>query len=165
MIAYLTEILPPARRGMLILIVVACASLGPPAGIFLVRWLGSTHPMGFEAWRWGFIVGGIGAAAAGAAFAFLPESPRWLVANGQAPSAERGCRKFERSMIPWRPVGGLRARSKPLAAPAIATQSGGFTRRFLLLGALFFLSPWTTTAFPLLSGAVLVAKGFNLSST
>jgi putative MFS transporter len=165
MIAYLTEILPPARRGMLILIVVACASLGPPAGIFLVRWLGSTHPMGFEAWRWGFIVGGIGAAAAGAAFAFLPESPRWLVANGQATSAERGCRKFERSMIPWRPVGGLRARSKPLAAPAIATQSGGFTRRFLLLGALFFLSPWTTTAFPLLSGAVLVAKGFNLSST
>ncbi len=74
MIVYLTEILPPARRGMLILMVVACASFGPPAGIFLVRWLGSTHPMGFEAWRWGFIVGGMGAAAAGAAFAFLPES-------------------------------------------------------------------------------------------
>jgi len=165
MIAYLTEILPPARRGMLILIVVACASFGPPAGIFLVRWLGSTHPMGFEAWRWGFIVGGMGAAAAGAAFAFLPESPRWLVANGQAPRAESGCQKFERSMILWRPGGGLRTRSQPFARPAIAMQSGSFTRRFLLLGTLFFLSPWTTAAFPLLSGAVLVAKGFNLSST
>jgi putative MFS transporter len=165
MIAYLTEILPPARRGMLILMVVACASFGPPAGIFLVRWLGSAHPMGFEAWRWGFIVGGMGAAAGGAAFAFLPESPRWLVANGQALGAESACRKFERSKILWQPGDGLRARSKPLAAPAIATQSGSFARRFLLLGALFFLSPWTTAAFPLLSGAALVAKGFNMSST
>jgi putative MFS transporter len=165
MIAYLTEILPPARRGMLILMVVACASLGPPAGIFLVRWLGSTHPMDFEAWRWGFIVGGLGAAAAGAAFAFLPESPRWLVASGQAPDAESAWRKFERSMILWQPGGGLRAHYKPLAPPASAMQSGSFTRRFLLVGALFFLSPWTTAAFPLLSGAVLVAKGFNLSST
>jgi putative MFS transporter len=165
MVAYLTEILPPARRGMLILMVVACASFGPPAGIFLVRWLGSTHPMGFEAWRWGFIVGGMGAATGGAAFAFLPESPRWLVANGHAAVAESRCRKFERSMILWQPGEGLRTRSRPLAPPAIATPSESLTRRFLLLGALFFLSPWTTAAFPLLSGAVLVARGFNLSST
>jgi putative MFS transporter len=107
----------------------------------------------------------MGAAAGGAAFAFLPESPRWLLADGQAPGAESACREFERSMILWQPGAGLRARSKPLAPPAIATESESFTRRFLLLGALFFLSPWTTAAFPLLSGAVLVAKGFNLSST
>jgi MFS transporter, putative metabolite:H+ symporter len=39
-------------------------------------------------------------------------------------------------------------------------------RAYLLLAAsLFFLSPWATTAFPLLSGPVFLEKGINLSAT
>jgi len=48
MIAYLTEILRPARRGMLILDVVVAPLSGPLPRIFLVRWL-ADHPMAFEA--------------------------------------------------------------------------------------------------------------------
>jgi putative MFS transporter len=35
----------------------------------------------------------------------------------------------------------------------------------LLVGALFFLSPWSIVAFPLLSGALLIDKGVRLSDT
>jgi putative MFS transporter len=42
---------------------------------------------------------------------------------------------------------------------------GQHRRRAVLLSALYFLSPWATIGFPLLSGAVLVEKGFKVADS
>jgi putative MFS transporter len=44
MVAYLSDALPPARRGMLILICGAIGFLGAPGVIFLIRWLTPLSP-------------------------------------------------------------------------------------------------------------------------
>ena len=38
-------------------------------------------------------------------------------------------------------------------------------RRWTIIAILFFLSPWASAGFPLLSGAALIAKGFKLDDT
>jgi len=55
--------------------------------------------MGLEIGGWDSLLEEWGCRQAGAAFAFLQESPRGFVANGQAPTAESGCRKLELAMM------------------------------------------------------------------
>ncbi len=164
MISYLTDQLPPRQRGMLIFVTAGLAALGPPIGIFLVRWLTPLQPLGIEAWRWGFIVGAVGSGLVGLMFGLLPESARWLQARGRHADAVAVCERFERSRA-------VRAAAQP-AAPAMpgvvtANDEAPPLRRgqLVLIALLFLLSPWTTIAFPLLNGAVLSLKGFTLADT
>jgi MFS transporter, putative metabolite:H+ symporter len=166
-IAYLTDLLPPRQRGKLIFVMAAFATLGPVAGVFLVRWLAPLQVLGLEAWRWGFIAGGAGAALVGVLFRVLPESPRWLQARGHHARAEHALHAFERSPA-WsaaaaegRPAPD-QVRRKAQDLPAQGRQGRG---AWPIVAALFFLSPWATVAFPLLTGAVLMQKGFKLSDT
>lgn len=160
-IAYLTDVMPPGRRGMLIMIVAGLAALGPLGVIFLVRWLTPLQPLGLEAWRWAFLVGTVGSLIGGIAFLKLPESPRWLDARGRNREAEAACAAFERS-------------GTFLASPAMpaasakddANETPPFDRRrFVVLSVIYFLAPWAVVAFPLLMGAVLIEKGFQLSDS
>lgn len=158
-IAYLTDLVPASRRGMLIFTTVAFAALGPPAGIFLVRHLTPLQPMGLEAWRWGFIVGGAGTVVVGLLFRLLPESPRWLQARGRPAQAEAAYAAFERSRTVIAAVP---------RAPAVVPDADPVRprpRQQAVIAAIFLLSPWATVAFPILSGAVLAQKGFRLSDT
>jgi putative MFS transporter len=159
-IAYLTDLVPPTRRGMLIFATVAFAALGPPAGIFLVRHLTPLQPMGLEAWRWGFIVGGAGTAVVGLLFRLLPESPRWLQARGRPVQAEAAYAAFaqSRTMIAAAPRG-------PAPAADDAEAVHPLPRQQAVIAAIFLLSPWATVAFPILSGAVMAQKGYRLSDT
>src|SRR5205814_10254967 len=86
--------------------------------------------------------------------------------------AEAICRRFEQS----KPLGARRLQAPidptavPSSRPAIPatfrSPSGRRHRlRFFLLGALFFLSPWPTIGFPLLSGVVLIEQGFRVSDS
>ena len=83
MIAYLTDISPIGRRGLVVFLVCAIAYLAPPAAIFGLRWLTVSRPFGVEAWRWPLAAGGVLAAFVSFAFLYLPEGPRWLLASGQ----------------------------------------------------------------------------------
>lgn len=159
-ITYLTDLLPAGRRGPFMMVTIALATLGPTAGIFLVRTLTPLQPMGLEAWRWGFIAGGAGSGLAGILFFLLPESPRWLAARLRVAEADRECLRFERSPA-W-----LAPAPPALPAPA-ATKTDVVVpkRSWPLAAALSFLSPWSTVAFPLLSGAILAQKGFKVTDT
>jgi putative MFS transporter len=88
MITYLTDTLPAKVRGRLIMVTVAIAYLGPPATIFLMRWLTPLAPLGLEGWRWVIGIDGLGALLAGLLFLSLPEAARWrqptAVPAGQA---------------------------------------------------------------------------------
>jgi putative MFS transporter len=97
MAAYLSDVMPPVRRGTLIMIGAAIGFLGAPAVIFLIRWLTPLQPLGFEGWRWALVIGAVGCAAVGVLLLSLPESPRWLAAMGRHEEAEAACRRFERS--------------------------------------------------------------------
>jgi putative MFS transporter len=171
MVAYLSDVLPPARRGMLILVSGAIGFLGAPAVIFLIRWLTPLQPFGLEGWRWALILGAMGSAAVGAVFLLLPESPRWLAAAGRHAAADAVCRRFEQSSaIASAPAVAPNAEIK---TPADQQQKQSFWStagrqhrlRAVLLASLYFLGPWATIGFPVLSGAVLVEKGFRVADS
>lgn len=159
MIAYLTDLLPPGRRGSLIFVTVAIGTLGPGMGVFLVRELVAAQPLGLEGWRWGFVFGGLGAGVVGLLLRALPESPRWLQARGRYAEADAACLRFEQARKLMADLPFIPATPGAMVAPMASW------RRWPLLATLFFLSPWSTTAFPLLSGAILAQKGFRLSDT
>lgn len=163
-IAYLTDMLPPQRRASLIFLSLTPALLGPPAAIFMVRWLAPLQPLELEGWRWGFLVGSACAVVSALSFLALPESPRWLLARGRKEQAEAVLRGFERSAtvfaMPSRSAVAASAPSNLAAAPLPVSPR----RRWLAVVGLFSLSPWATIAFPLLTGAVLAQRGFKLDA-
>jgi MFS transporter, putative metabolite:H+ symporter len=160
-IAYLSDLLPPARRGGLIVITGALSALGAPAMLFLMRWLTPLQPLGFDGWRWLLVAGGISAGIIALLFRLLPESPRWLAAVGRGDEADAVCRQFERraDTLPAPTVPALALRPEPPLSPS------AFRRRMTLLTGLYFLGPWAIAAFPMLSGAVMVAKGIHVSDS
>ena len=143
--------------------VVAFASLGGPLGILCIRGLENTG-LPLEPWRRVFLLGSLGAFASALAFYYVPESPRWLASKGRIARAELAVRQFEQSQR------ASLTRPRPTAvaprAPISRMETSKLlTSQVLLLGVLFFLGPWTTTGFSILSGATYIAKGFNLHDT
>jgi putative MFS transporter len=163
MFTYLTEILPPAKRDRLCALLVAFASLGGPLGILCIRGLENTG-LPLEPWRWVFLLGSLGAFASALALYYVPESPRRLASKGRiarAGHAVRQCEQSQRASLTGpRPTAvAPRAPISRMETPKLLTS------QMLLLSVLFFLRPWTTTGFPLLSGATFIAKGCNLHDT
>lgn len=158
MIAFLTDILPPARRGSAVFATVAIGYLGPPAIIFFVRGLGPASPLGLEAWRWAFLIAGAGAAICALLFVRVPESARWLISKGRLAEARRSIDRFTTS-----PAVASAAAAAPAVtvAPTGTMTNGDFLRRAIFLVIAYFLTPWATSGFTVLSGAVLVQKGIN----
>jgi putative MFS transporter len=162
-IAYLTDIMPPRQRGMIIMIVSGLAALGPVGIIFFIRWLTPIVPFGIEGWRWAFLLGAVGSAVIAIVMRWLPESPRWLAAQGRHAEAEAAIANFEKSAVafPVTPVPVVEAAPK-----ADNASVEPFSRRkFAVLSGIYFLAPWAVVAFPLLMGAVLIEKGFKLSDS
>ncbi|WP_069306128.1 MFS transporter [Methylobrevis pamukkalensis] len=162
-IAFLTDLMPARRRGLLIMTVSGLAATGPMAMIFLVRWLTPIEPLGIEAWRWAFLLGSAGSLVVAIAFFYLPESPRWLSAKGRAAEAEAALARFRHA----RPIG---AAECPLpaasgASPERIEDTPFDWPRFSRLGFIYFAAPWATVAFPVLMGAVLIERGFKLSDS
>ncbi|MDL2406946.1 MFS transporter [Rhizobium calliandrae] len=158
MFAYLTDILPAARRGKLAVASTAIGYIGPPTFIFLVRSLGESSPLGIEAWRWGFWIAGAGSLLCFFLFICLPESPRWLAMKGRLPEMEQALEKFRRSAVM---LASMPPRPGRKDAPA-EVKDGPVLGRAISLVALYFLSPWAAVGFTVLSGAVLVQKGINV---
>jgi len=164
-ISYMADVVPPRSRGMLMFGGLSLATLGPPAAVFLVRSVPPAMPWGSEAWRWGLLAGACGGVVIAALFACLPESPRWLAARGKPSDADAMFRRFEFSRLMTR----LAFRAN--GSQAVTVHSLGVekhtrqARHWVCVGGLFVLSPWSTATFPVLVGAVLGQKGFNLSDT
>jgi putative MFS transporter len=167
MIAYLTEIGPPATRGSLIFLACAVAYLVPPGAVFMIRWLTPLAPLGVEGWRWPFIATGVCALGAAGAFAYIPESPRWLLSKRLVSAAISAADRFESSRI-------LRRRTserpppppnRPHGQKALGLPDRRLRHPFLFVSGMYFLHPWATSAFPLLTGPVLLDRGIGLTDT
>ncbi|WP_267422451.1 MFS transporter [Methylobacterium sp. GC_Met_2] len=159
----LAEVMPPRRRGAMLMICAGIGFLGGSAVIMLVQILAPVAPLGIEAWRWALILGAGLAALAAVLFAFLPESPRWLAAAGRPVEAQEACRRFMNSTrsqstaLTGEPPASPNARTPAGEAPAM--------RRITLFIALYALAPWATLGFPLLSAVVLLEKGFKVEQS
>ncbi len=165
--AYLSDMLPPLRRGRLRMLCAALAFLGAPAVILMIRWLTPIAPLGIEGWRWSLIFGSACSAATAGLLFLVPESPRWLAAVGRAAKAEQACRRFEKSAGIASPAAGASLPADAPKASGFAALAGDRTslRRTVLLAALYMLAPWAAIGFPLLSAAVMVQKGFHVSDS
>ncbi len=162
---YLADVMPPRRRGAMLLVCAGIGFLGGTSVILLVQALAPAPPLGIAAWRWALALGAVLAVLGAVLFALLPDSPRWLAATGRAAQAERACQRFqaaagiapsEADLDPRHPVqAGFRAM---LAEPRQR-------RRTALFVALYALSPWATVGFPLLSAVVMLEKGFRVDQS
>ncbi|MEJ1171504.1 MFS transporter [Variovorax sp. CCNWLW235] len=163
--AYLSDLLPARSRGKLIFVTMAVAFIGAPVGVFFIRTMTPLEFLGLPGWRWSLLVGALGAVISALAFRRLPESPRWLSAVGREQEAEIALQRFERSRpASW--ADSSKTPPSPAPGPNEAADSAESPRlRFAKYAGLCFLSPWSTAAFPLLIGAMLVQKGFKLSDT
>lgn len=82
-IAYLSEMVAPARRGHTQALTLGLGLLGIPAAAFIAR---GVIPLGSETWRIVFVFGGLGLLVLPLILA-LPETPRWLVEHGRTKEA------------------------------------------------------------------------------
>lgn len=154
MAAYLTETLPAKERGRAILNVVAVGACGPVFIVFFVQLLSSSNPLGFAAWRWGFL-----ACAAIALLCLhlvrkLPESDKWL--QSAVMVKEIGATHNKISGEGDASAAKARAHSSLEPFPFILA---------IFLIVLFFSMTWSTIGFPLLIGSMLVSKGINLQQS
>jgi MFS transporter, putative metabolite:H+ symporter len=171
-LAYLSGIAPARYRGLYMLWVCAISFLAAPAPVFLIRWLTPLQPFGVEGWRWPFVMAGLLALGAAVALLPLPESPRWLLMMNRHLQAVSVRERFDRSASVWgRKTERTRkearewaaAKTSPLIAPFSSVN--GPKARFSFAATLFFLQPWSMTAFSILTGPILLSRGYNLKDT
>jgi putative MFS transporter len=93
--AYLSEIIPAAKRGKFIAWAYTIAFLAIPIEGFLARILVPLAPLGIDGWRWMFLIGSAGAIIVFLGIKKLPESPRWLELAGRKDEAEEIMKQFE----------------------------------------------------------------------
>jgi putative MFS transporter len=169
-VAYLTGIAPTLHRGLYIFWVCAVSFLAAPVPIFLIRALTPVHPFGIEGWRWPFVAAGVLSLGSAAALFPLPESLRWLIKVKRRVEADAACARFERSPAIWGHADGARQESleRPTETSRLAApyaHMNGPKAQFGFVAALFFLQPWSINGFSLLTGPILLARGYNLKDT
>ncbi|MET0291578.1 MAG: MFS transporter [Steroidobacteraceae bacterium] len=129
LIAYLTAIARPDRRGLLIFWVCGLAALAPPAALMTMRWLLPLQPLGIEGWRWPLAGAGLLALFTGGLFLALPD--------GERRSSEVTVR----------------------ASESLRRHRG----RLTYISVVYFLFPWAAVGFPLITGPILLLRGFDVS--
>jgi putative MFS transporter len=162
--SYLSDVLPPRKRGRFIAWAYTIGFLGVPASGFLARGLAPHTLGGIEGWRWMFVIGALGAVVVAALRTSLPESPRWLAAAGRLEEADAVVRRFEAGV----PAQALREPDPVHAAPV--RERGSFREllvppyraRTAMMAVFHLLQSFGYYGFGTLVPLVLVAKGFPI---
>lgn len=161
--AYLADLLPAKSRGRATAWAYTVGFCGVPVAGFLAKGLVGETPLGIDGWRWLFVIGALGAAIVWVLRAGLPESPRWLAAQGRDEEAEAVLVRLETAAGQGLPE------PKPVDAPP--ERPGTFTdllrppwrRRTGMLYAFQILQAFGYYGFGSLVPIVLAAKGFDLT--
>lgn len=82
LLVWVSEMFPRALRGRYQALLLAIGLAGVPIAAWVAR---AVVPLGPDAWRWIFVVGGLGVVGGLVALRVLPESVRWCVAHGRRP--------------------------------------------------------------------------------
>lgn len=167
--AYLADLLPTRHRGRVIAWAYTLAFFGMPAVGLIGRWLVPVSPLGFEGWRWMFVIGGLGAFAVWLVRRGLPESPRWLESVGRDDEARALVARFERQA---RAEGGelpepdAADRPRPAGTVSVATLfRAPWTRRTVMLWSFQVLQAFGYYGFSTMGPLVLAAKGYDIKDS
>jgi putative MFS transporter len=170
--AYLSDVLPKAHRGRLAAWAYTCSFLAVPVLGFLAWGLTGRTVLGFEGWRVLLVIGAAGALLVMSMRRGLPESPRWLAARGRIPDAQAALRVFEAG-CPDLPVP-VAADAEPGVGPEVETEATNpFVRlrqspyrgRLAMLVVFHLFQPFGYYGFGTLAAMVLVARGFDVTSS
>ena len=89
---YISEVAPAAYRGRLVTTNVLFITMGQMVA-YVVGWAFSTYGAQETGWRWMVGLGALPAVLQGIMVAFMPETPRWLVKEGELGTAKRVLRR------------------------------------------------------------------------
>jgi MFS transporter, putative metabolite:H+ symporter len=162
--SYLSDLLPPRKRGRFIAWAYTIGFLGVPAAGFLARGLAPHTVAGIEGWRWMFVIGALGAVVVAALRTSLPESPRWLASADRLDEADAVVRRFEDEV----PAAAL---PEPDAVHTAPVRDRGSFRELLvppfrgrtaMMAVFHLLQSFGYYGFGTLVPLVLVAKGFPI---
>jgi MFS family permease len=165
--SYLSDVLPKAHRGRLAAWAYTCSFLAVPALGFLALGISGHTIFGIEGWRVLLLIGGVGAVFVMLMRRGLPESPRWLAARGRTAEAEVALRSLAAgSGVVPQPVtapavGNTGANSNPVARLSQAPYRG----RLAMLAVFHLFQPFGYYGFGTMAALVLVARGFDVTSS
>ncbi|MFE8954925.1 MFS transporter [Streptomyces althioticus] len=94
LLVYIVEMFPRTSRGRYMSLMIGIGSLGIPLMAIAARQI---VPTSADAWRWVFVIGGIGLLPAVLVAWLLPESVRWLELNGRTEQAEQVADRLEKA--------------------------------------------------------------------
>lgn len=162
---YLSDLLPPKKRGHYLAIALTVGYLGIPIAGFLGRWIVPTQPLGLAGWRWMFLIGALGALVVVVLRVTATESPRWLESVGRHQEAERIVERLEadarRANLPL---------PEPVTEPQSTSAAGGhlrdlfrppYSRRVGMMAVFHVLQPFAAYGFGTLVPLILISKGYN----
>jgi putative MFS transporter len=165
---YLSEFLPRLGRGRYIACAYTIGFCGVPVAAFLGgRFVADEHLL-IDGWRWLLIFGAFGALVVWILRSRLPESPRWLLAQGRTEEAEAIVAGVESAVAavrgPLPPVPDTPGtRDEPAVRLTLARMfSGEYRRRTVMLWIFQILQTVGYYGFGSLAPVVLHAKGFDV---
>jgi len=162
--SYMGDILPARQRGRYMAWAFTLSYLGVPLVGFLGVWLVEHSLFGVDGWRIMFVIGALGAAIVWILRNGMPESPRWLAANGRHAQAHEIVARFERAAGQAVPPLAAPAAETPTTVPSVRESFGVLLRRpmlsrFLLMASVSAFYVFGYYGFGSLVPLILVAKG------
>jgi putative MFS transporter len=163
--SYLSDVLPKADRGRLSAWAYTCSFLAVPALGFLALGLSGRTILGVEGWRVLLMIGAVGAVFVMLLRRGLPESPRWLAAKGRTDEAQAALNAIaEGSGVVPTPVAEPRT-TKRVVNPVARLRQAPYRGRLAMLAVFHLFQPFGYYGFGTLAGLVLVARGFDVTSS
>lgn len=160
--SYLSDVLPKTQRGRLAAWAYTCSFLAVPALGFLALGLSGRTVLGIEGWRVLLLIGAVGAVLVIVLRRGLPESPRWLAAQGKTGEAQDALT----ALADGHPVAPITPTPAPSSAnPVVRLKNKPYRTRLGMLAVFHLFQPFGYYGFGTLAGLVLLARGFDVSSS
>ncbi|MFM0653599.1 MFS transporter [Paraburkholderia sediminicola] len=165
--SFLSEILPKDRRGRLAAWAYTASYFAVPMVGFLALWLNPLHFGVVGGWRVTLAIGSLGAVFVMLVQHRLPESPRWLLAQGRVSEAHAMLRRFAQSAavsVPHiAPEKVINGHASTLSERLALLRRSPYNKRYVMLAIFHLFQGFGYYGFGTLASLVVKSRGFNVT--